>query len=826
MFSLRKIFSTALLTFMLLLAQNSASAADMVPSAGNVKADSTPLCGLVLVNGVDQFTCNPIGVYDLQVPLNDKGVVEIQVFADGFSPVFETLTAAQAADYQVNMVKDPEGPEFQVAASLSAAPGGLFNLSGTVITEGKNVCALVLANGKKMFSCVPNKGTFSLEEVAPNDDGQIKLMVFARNFLPYTRVLNVDTNYCNKSSDECDFNVQISNTADQSPNFSSPTEHSYTWGFDDNIYQLSTGKIGDTWTAGGANGKTFNYLQTANFSDYTPSSASAPTAIVVQDTTNTSSGMTLQYANQTLPAKDNGNGNFHFDLSSLSLNSNTPYHFTIHPYGGEENRELAVWLGSTYVVGAPTTVSQLWNQQHRNHWITGEASGKQYLAYVGGLYDFATSNPGGFSLNLDMDLNGQAMNLSTNYALFQWVSGDDPERCLTSFNCQVQLIGQYTAPVTGPIIIAGSGRVNGYNLLTSIPPAKWDGDINKTQRFSQALREKAEYRVQSGLIELSASGAAEYPIDIAGITVGFSPQRNDSSVLLNNKNLPMASLSAALAGTTSAAANNHPVKSFDFKMVGNWIGASDGLDVQGDRSLLKYIYLHVADDSLKISARNIAYEQTTVLQGDVGTGGLVHLGSYGTARNGTQGSVIDGVYAHRITHKRDTKQNGSGFYGAALVAAQTCTFGSNVEDTTVKNLRVNNLDRDISSVNRPFNIGLGSSFGLDCGDSKQPTTVTKLTFIDFAIYLDPESDTTLFKRSAGPGDVSNINFFEGAVNTNPAGKVAIHNSSKDPKFAYFICGSSADKCWTTNGKDAGTAENVLYSPSSYIFKGINFPYGP
>jgi hypothetical protein len=287
----------------------------------------------------------------------------------------------------------------------------------------------------------------------------------------------------------------------------------------------------------------------------------------------------------------------------------------------------------------------------------------------------------------------------------------------------------------------------------------------------------------------------------------------------------MASLSAALAGTTSAAANNHPVKSFDFKMVGNWIGASDGLDVQGDGSLLKYIYLHVADDSLKISARNIAYEQTTVLQGDVGTGGLVHLGSYGTARNGTQGSVIDGVYAHRITHKRDTKQNGSGFYGAALVAAQTCTFGSNVEDTTVKNLRVNNLGPDISSVNRPFNIGLGSSFGLDCGDSKQPTTVTKLKFIDFAIYLDPESDTTLFNRSAGSGDVSNINFFEGPVNTNPAGKVAIHNSRTDITFAYFICGSSPDKCWNTNGKGAGP-ENVLYSPSSYTFKGINFPYGP
>lgn len=290
----------------------------------------------------------------------------------------------------------------------------------------------------------------------------------------------------------------------------------------------------------------------------------------------------------------------------------------------------------------------------------------------------------------------------------------------------------------------------------------------------------------------------------------------------------MASLSVALAGGANVDVNNHPVKSYDFKMVGNWIGASDGLEVQGDGSLLQYIYLHVADDSLKVSARNIAYEQTTVLQGDVGTGGLVHLGSYGTARNSTQGSVIDGVYAHRITHKRFSKQNGTGYYGAALVAAQTCTLGNNVEGTTVKNLRVNNLGTGISSVNRPFNIGVGDSYGFaPCGE-KKTTAVKDLTFINFAIYLDPKSDTTLFNRSLDSGDVSNINFFDGTVNTNPVGKVAIHNELKEPAFAYFICGNAvANKCWNTMGEGAGTSVNILYSPSSgYQFKEINFPYSP
>ncbi len=141
-------------------------------------------------------------------------------------------------------------------------------------------------------------------------------------------------------------------------------------------------------------------------------------------------------------------------------------------------------------------------------------------------------------------------------------------------------------------------------------------------------------------------------------------------MLLNNKYLPMIALIDALEGKTPMD-NDSPVKTFDFKMVGNWPGQADGLEVHGKESLLQYTYLHIADDSMKVAADKVVYEYTTVLQGDVGTGGLIHLGSYGTGRNMTKGHVT-GVYVHRITHQPNSDQNKSGKYGAALVAALTC----------------------------------------------------------------------------------------------------------------------------------------------------------
>ena len=660
----------------------------------------------------------------------------------------------------------------------------------------------------------------------------------AEIFLTVINKPYASTDVCATGND-CQFTVAVSNTPNMVANYFPTQEYSYAWGFKDAPLQLSTNDgqyIDYIWTSAG--GKIFTYLQTSNFDDYNPLSNGAPTALYVTDTTGEAKRMRLQYAEQFVDGTLQADKSFRFDLSTLTApQQSMPYHFTIHPYDdNNENRELAVWLSSTYAANSPTSVRSLYAGGARNHWISGVGFASQpYIAYVGGLYDYAKSGSA-INLVLDMDLDGTKMNLSTNYALFKVVEGA-PDTCVTQpGSCKVEFLGQYTTLVNGPITIAGSGRINGYNLLDTSYPGKWVDANYGPQELTSGLIAKAEYRVQSGLIELSSNtvDTEGFAIDVAGITVGFSPRREDSSVLLNNKYLPMADVDMVFMNQP-AFSNDSPVKTFDFKMVGNWPGQADGLEVHGKESLLQYTYLHIADDSMKVAADKMIYEYTTVLQGDVGTGGLIHLGSYGTGRNMVKGDV-KGVYVHRITHQPNSDQNKSGEYGAALVAALTCPYGNDVSGVTVTQLRVNDLGNGINSVNRPFNIGLGISNGDDCSGTTATTNVGPMTFTDFLIYLSPLSDSIIFNRIAAPSEVKDLNFFDKTLNASPTGKVVIYPPNNS-NIGYFICGTGSDndatfpssKCWNTIGEGGNTnyptLNNVLYSGDGSILK-VNYPYGP
>jgi hypothetical protein len=638
---------------------------------------------------------------------------------------------------------------------------------------------------------------------------------------------------CVDSDDTCDFTVSVS----VGSNTYLPTqEYSYAWGFVGAPLQLSDTYIKEIWKS--HYGKTFNYLQTSNFDGYVTPSTPKPTTVSVTDKTGKATAMRLSYGTQYW----NGTGTqgstlpWVFTLSELNTIGDgsgvAPYQFTIHAYDGDESRELAVWLSSKYDNSSYsyTNVSTLFSQGHRNHW---KAVGDSHIAYVGGLYEYAKANDGGFTLNLDRDLDGSLMNLSTSYVLYR-VDGDANTCAKNPSSCNLTRIGQQAAQaavVTGPIVIAGSGRISGYQLLFK--------DYDNEKKWAEWQR--AEYLINSGLLSLSSSHgtydnfAAGAAIDVSGITIGFSPKRGDSSVFLNNQYVPMCKISDAINKMCPDRRNNKPVKVFDFKMVGNWVDAADGLEVQGDGSELKFAYLHVADDSMKVAAENMTYNYTTVLQGDVSTGGVIDLGSYGTASS--KNSNVKAVYVHRITHKPVSPVSCPeiGYCGAALVAAPTCEFGRDVTHITVKNLWVNNLGDGINSVNRPFNIGLGptaGAFGLKCGAgdmlSQTTTNVTNLVFKDFSIYLNPLSNSTFFNRGNKGGQIDNINFFDGKVNDNVAGKVAIYGYGND--FAYFICGPPASPlgCWNTSGvggKANPTFENVTYD-SSGKFTRINFPYTP
>ncbi len=60
---------------------------EWVKITGRVSLENgKPLCAILLANGQHMFTCDPVGEYDLEVPVGDNGQITIFSFVDGFKP--------------------------------------------------------------------------------------------------------------------------------------------------------------------------------------------------------------------------------------------------------------------------------------------------------------------------------------------------------------------------------------------------------------------------------------------------------------------------------------------------------------------------------------------------------------------------------------------------------------------------------------------------------------------------------------------------------------------------------------------------------------------
>ena len=104
-----------------------------VDVGGNVRFGEAPVCALVLINGQTQFSCDGTGRYDMQVPVDDNGMITVMVFADGFAPFNQIVTPEQAAAYPINILRDQDSPSFQVETTYEpSATEGWFVVSGTV----------------------------------------------------------------------------------------------------------------------------------------------------------------------------------------------------------------------------------------------------------------------------------------------------------------------------------------------------------------------------------------------------------------------------------------------------------------------------------------------------------------------------------------------------------------------------------------------------------------------------------------------------------------------------------------------------------------------
>jgi Leucine-rich repeat (LRR) protein len=158
---------------------------------GSITYGENPLCTMVLANGQHMFTCgDDVGLYDLDVPLEENGEISLYGFCSGFSPFKTMLGPKTGGCYDISMVRTPAGSR-KMEVAFQTKPGttnsNWVRVSGTAIYDGTPLCAMILANGQSMFSCGDDLGTFDLE-VPLDGNGEITLYVFCSGFAPYKEV--------------------------------------------------------------------------------------------------------------------------------------------------------------------------------------------------------------------------------------------------------------------------------------------------------------------------------------------------------------------------------------------------------------------------------------------------------------------------------------------------------------------------------------------------------------------------------------------------------------------------------------------------------------
>ncbi|MCP4352436.1 MAG: hypothetical protein GY795_43810 [Desulfobacterales bacterium] len=165
-----------------------ACAAEWVNISGTVYYGSQPLNAMVLANGQHMFTDPSDGRYELEVPLNEDGEITLFGFCDGFAPFRQTLKPQEAEKFEIIMAPAPtDSINMSIKHRLGLTDSGRIKISGTVLYDETPLCAMLLANGQHIFSCV-GEGVFELE-VTPNENGKITLFGFCDGFAPFKYIV-------------------------------------------------------------------------------------------------------------------------------------------------------------------------------------------------------------------------------------------------------------------------------------------------------------------------------------------------------------------------------------------------------------------------------------------------------------------------------------------------------------------------------------------------------------------------------------------------------------------------------------------------------------
>ena len=170
----------------------SAQNATWVSISGNVQLDEgTPICAMVLANGQYMFSCDGTGAYDLTVPPDASGEINLFAFADGFAP-YRVTSGPNIFPFKVQMQRAaPNSPLIDMTRGVECAPNGWVRIYGEIESfGGAPLCAMVLANGQHMFSCDDSLGRYDLT-VPIDQNGQITAFGFADGFQPRSETFGV-----------------------------------------------------------------------------------------------------------------------------------------------------------------------------------------------------------------------------------------------------------------------------------------------------------------------------------------------------------------------------------------------------------------------------------------------------------------------------------------------------------------------------------------------------------------------------------------------------------------------------------------------------------
>jgi hypothetical protein len=125
--------------------------------------------------------------------LDKNGKITLYGFCSELAPFKAVLTPEEALVFDIEMFPAAEGTleiETTVQIEPSSRNTNWRRIHGSVTYYGEGLCAMVLANGKRMFSCGDNLGTFDMD-VPLDEDGEITLYVFSFGFAPYKEILVV-----------------------------------------------------------------------------------------------------------------------------------------------------------------------------------------------------------------------------------------------------------------------------------------------------------------------------------------------------------------------------------------------------------------------------------------------------------------------------------------------------------------------------------------------------------------------------------------------------------------------------------------------------------